>query len=106
MTRSPICLTTISDRIIPPSFQNDAICGIIAATNIESISSKTMWFCTSDGLASTDPCFYPVWSGVSCNGGSIVQLEFNNVGLTGIFIVNNYIVIITLACRNLTVLLH
>ena len=89
LTCAPLCLTSVNTRTLPstvletcPSDQDNSLCSLIAATNIESIASKTMWSCTSDGVTSTNPC--SSWSGISCSGGSIVQLYLNSLGLTGI----------------------
>ena len=83
LTRSPICLTTVADRIIPPNYQEAALCGFIAATNIESISTKTMWSCNTDGVTTTDPCQATVWSGVSCDGGFVTSINASTIGVTG-----------------------
>ena len=81
-------MTSVTSSSLPigvcPSYQDDAICGIVAATNIQSRPDKAMWSCTVDGLPSTDPCSSPVWSGVYCSyDGSIVQLQSFEFGLTG-----------------------
>ena len=89
VTCAPLCLTTVTDSNLPstvletcPSAQDDALCGFIAATNIESISTHTLWSCTSDGLTSADPCS-PVWSDITCSGSSVVNLDLNTISLTG-----------------------
>ena len=85
-----MCLTTVTDRIIPPNYQESAVCSFIAATNIENISNYDEWSCTSDGVTSTDPCS-PAWSGVACSGSSIVDLRLVNIGVSGmICLVNRY----------------
>ena len=88
VTCAPLCLTSVTTKYLPsaicPSSQESAICSFIAATDIESISTHTMWSCTTDGITSTDPCS-PAWSGVTCSGGSIVSLDLNSVGVAGIF---------------------
>ena len=93
ITCAPLCLTTVTYRYLPttllgecPSSQDDAICSIIAATNIESISGYEEWSCSSDGLTSTDPCSSPVWSGVTCSGTLIVSLALDTIDLTGMVI--------------------
>ena len=102
LTRSPMCLTTVNERFIPPNIQEGAICSFIAATNIESIPGKLMWSCTSNGLPSTDPCSF-LWYGIGCNSGAIAQLFFNSIGLAGIlmFFVSAYVIfyLSTLVCR-------
>ena len=89
---SPDCLTTVSDRFIPvaacPTPQDVAICGVIAATNVASISTHTMWSCTTDGFTSTDPCSAS-WSGVTCTNSNIVHIDLNAIGLTGIVIIRD-----------------
>ena len=87
LTRSPICLATVSNRIIPPSFQDEAICGFIAATNIEYISNG--WSCTTDGIPMTDPCSGAgFWDGIMCNGYAVSDLHFSGYGLIGMIMLN------------------
>ena len=94
LTRSPMCLTTVTDRIIPPNYQESAICGFIAATNIESISTHTMWSCNANGVTSTDPCS-PGWSGISCSGSAVDNLGLGNIGLTGLALYTSIMKIFT-----------
>ena len=89
VTCAPLCLTTVTDRNLPstvleicPSSQDNALCGFIAATNVQSIATHTMWSCTSDGLTSTDPCSGD-WTGVICSGSTIINLDLNTIGLIG-----------------------
>ena len=83
-----MCASIVTDKDLPsaicPTPQENAICSFIAATNIASISGYTMWSCTSDGITSTDPCS-PVWSGIGCNGSSIVRWDLSSVGLAGTY---------------------
>lgn len=82
LTRSPKCLTTVSNRIIPPSFQDEAICGFIAATNIEYISNG--WSCTTDGIPMTDPCSGAgFWDGITCGGSTVYWLSLSMRSLRG-----------------------
>ena len=67
-----------------PTFQDNAICSVIAATNIASISYMSQWSCTSDGTTSTDPCD-DNWDGVVCSGGYISSLFLNSMEMTGTF---------------------
>ena len=84
LTRSPKCLTTVTDRIIPPNYQDAAICSFIAATNIEFIGGYAMWSCTTDGVTSTNPCnVSATWSRVVCSGSSIVTLNVHSIGISG-----------------------
>ena len=85
LTRSPICLTTVADRIIPPNYQEAALCGFIAATNIESISGYEEWSCTTSGIPSTDSCAATAWSGVTCDSGLVIDIGLNGFGLAGNF---------------------
>ena len=78
-----MCLTTVIDRLIPPNYQDAALCGFIAATNIESISSHTMWSCTTDGLTSTNPCNASSWFGIGCSGSFITGFDLREIYLTG-----------------------
>ena len=55
--------------ILAQSGQDNALCGLIASTRIESLFSQ--WSCNITGFTTSDPC-NPVWSRLSCNGGSKV----------------------------------
>ena len=95
VTCAPLCLTTVTDRNLPttmletcPSAQDGAMCSLIAATNIESISTHTMWSCNTDGVTSTDPCS-PLWTGITCSGSSIVNIDLGSVSVTGISMLFN-----------------
>ena len=70
--------------------QNDAICAMIAATNIANISGYEMWSCTTDGIPMTDPCSsMNVWSSIMCSvDGSITDLHFSGYGLIGMIMLN------------------
>ena len=92
ITCAPSCLTTIFSASLPnkvvetcPSFQDAGICGFIAATDIESISSKTMWSCNTDGVTITNPCnSSSLWSGVSCgSSGYIDSISLSSLGISG-----------------------
>ena len=90
LTCAPSCLTTVSIRTLPttvietcPSAQDDGLCSFIAATDIETISSKTMWSCTTDGLTTTDPCVATIWSGITCDGGYVDSITLDNLGIIG-----------------------
>ena len=85
---APTCLTTVSTNAMPstvketcPAAVDDAFCGLIAATNIASISNYTEWSCTTDGLIATDACASgSEWTGVDCD---IVALDLSTIGLRG-----------------------
>ena len=65
-----MCTTMI---VVPTSatFQDEALCGFIAATNIASYSTSfSMWTCDTGGVATTDPC---TWYGNSCDGNGYVS---------------------------------
>ena len=68
--------------VLPVVVAVDPMCDIVAATNIQSILSQ--WSCTTGGVTSTTPCTPPVWTGLSCNSGSVVKLTFTtSPSLTG-----------------------
>ena len=89
ITCAPSCVTSItsSNLYVPstacPSNQANGLCGLIAATNINSISSYSQWSCTTGGFTSTAPCAIPVWNGLTCSGGAAVVINLYNIGLTG-----------------------
>ena len=103
---SPMCLSSIpSGSNIDVSAavcvfaQDNGLCGLIAATNIESISGYSQWSCSTAGYTTTTPCLSPVWPGLGCVGINVVSISVNNVGLTGNFILD--ISINALFCCNL-----
>ena len=59
----------------------DPLCDIVAATNIQSF--RSLWSCTTAGVASTPPCTPPVWTGITCTGGTVTMINFVSVGITG-----------------------
>ena len=92
ITCAPLCLTTVNSRALPatvldscPSFQDNALCGFIASTDIESKTSYTEWSCNSIGKTNTDPCdpFSSTWTGVTCRGNFIVSISMYNSYLIG-----------------------
>lgn len=57
----------------------DAICSIIAATNVSALYSR--WVCTTSGLTATNPC---QWEGVNCNfHDEIVNVLLSRIALYG-----------------------
>ena len=70
------CLTTVitlTSGSVPfgcPSFQDDGLCSIVAATNIATIYPR--WSCDSTGFTETDPCdaIYG-WNDTACDGGRV-----------------------------------
>ena len=66
-----------------PSFQDDGLCSLIAATNIESLTNYDEWSCDTDGLASTDPCNVTKWTGIACIEGFINSISLNVTDMTG-----------------------
>ena len=87
LTCAPLCLSSISSNApyIPSTVcvypQDNALCGLIAATNIQSVSGYSQWSCSTAGYTSTNPC---TWPGLSCNGMNVVSIYINNIGLSGI----------------------
>ena len=67
--------------------QDNALCGFIAATDVQSRSGYGMWSCTDDGFTSADPCS-PVWLGITCDSPTlsyIMGIDLQSIGLAGIF---------------------
>jgi hypothetical protein len=62
----------------PPISQ--ALCGFIAATNIELYYPQ--WSCTPDGFTVTDPCVNS-WTGIGCNDGIISNIGLYSSGISG-----------------------
>ena len=82
---APYCLSSVTTRVIPTtcavSVQDTGLCGLIAATNIQSV--RTQWSCTTAGYTSSDPCS-TLWSSVTCVGSVVVSIDVGSSGLTGL----------------------
>ena len=89
ITCAPLCVSSITSAnlYIPPSIcvypQDQGLCGMIAATNIQSISGYSRWSCSVIGYTSSTPCLSPVWPGISCIGIDVIAITISNLGLTG-----------------------
>jgi len=87
ITCAPQCLTTVTTRILSstycPTFQDDALCGFIAATNINAISGYSQWSCTTLGVTTTNPCNTSSWSGLACLNGYVGSITINGIGISG-----------------------
>ena len=66
-----------------PSFQDNAICGLVASTNIGSLTGYSKWACSNFGNTSSNPCS-PVWPGVSCSSGYVSNITLISLALRGI----------------------
>ena len=91
VTCSPLCLFSISSNLtlVPSTVcvypQDNALCGLIAATNIHSLPGYSQWSCSTAGYTSTNPC---TWPGLTCNGMNAVSINLNNIGLSGMIYVH------------------
>ena len=87
VTCSPLCVSSVNSRSDPSSVcvypQDNGLCGLIAATNIQSFASYTQWSCTTAGYTTTTPCLSPVWPGLFCNGINVVSIDIVDLSLTG-----------------------
>ena len=87
ITCAPLCVSSVANHVVRSTVcvypQDIGLCGLIAATNIQSISGYSQWSCTTGGFTSTTPCLSPVWPGVTCSGTVVVGINFDLVGLTG-----------------------
>ena len=60
-----------------------AVCDIVAATNIETISLG-QWSCDSNGVPLSPPCSWDHNNrGMYCYSGNVVSIDLNTYGLTG-----------------------
>ena len=88
ITCAPQCLSSVPNLAVPtticvyPSSQDNALCGLIAATNIQS---KLNWSCTTDGFTSTSPT---TWPGLMFNGNSVVSINLGSSKIMGMSLVN------------------
>ena len=84
LTCAPLCVSTITTKTVPSTVcvypQDNALCGLIAATNIQLVSGYSQWSCSTAGYTSTNPC---TWPGLSCNGMNVDSVYINNIGLSG-----------------------
>ena len=91
VTCSPLCVSSISSTSVPSTVclypQDNALCGLIAATNIHLVSGYSQWSCTTAGFTSTNPCsqYSGVWLGLSCNGMNVVSINLYGLGISGVF---------------------
>ena len=87
---APACVSTINAHYNPagvcPINQDNGVCGLIAATNINIISGYSQWSCSTLGDTQSNPCASPIWSGVTCSGNNVVSINLYNVGLSGSWI--------------------
>ena len=88
ITCAPACVSSIPIHSTPstvcPTNQEISLCGLIAATNIQSITGYSQWSCTTFGHTSTVPCNSPVWPGLICSGGNPISMSVNGLGISGI----------------------
>lgn len=66
------------------SSENTALCAIVAATNIETVTLG-QWSCSIADIPVTDPCS-PAWTGLVCSENeSVNSISFSNWALQGTF---------------------
>jgi len=66
------------------SVRDDALCDIIAATNIETIGAFSKWSCTNSHVPVTDPCT-DQWEYLNCASSEVVYLFLSSSDLTGMY---------------------
>jgi Leucine-rich repeat (LRR) protein len=69
-----------------PNFQEDALCGLIAATDISTLTpTYSQWVCDSIGFTTTPPCAAGAkWTGVIvCDGDFITHLGISSMNIVG-----------------------
>ena len=65
------------------SFQDEALCGLISATDITFKNNYTEWMCNATRYTSTNPCS-PLWTGLHCSGGYVNKINLYNIQIEGI----------------------
>ena len=94
ITCAPLCVSSVNTHYVPSTIcvypQDQGLCGLIAATNIQAKYGQ--WSCTTAGLTSSTPCKSPVWPGTVCVGSDVVSINVNSIGLIGI-VCSTYILI-------------
>ena len=87
ITCAPLCVSSVTTRSVPstmcPSNQDIGLCGMTAATNIQSISGYSQWSCTTGGVTSTAPCSTPLWNGLGCSGSNVMFISVSSTTLRG-----------------------
>ncbi len=77
-----------------PSFQDNVLCGLVASTNIQSISGYSMWSCNSNGgmpITTTNPCLSgSIWVGITCTNNYVSSIAIYSLSLQGIIILIIY----------------
>ena len=64
--------------------QDNGLCGLVAATNIQSIAGYSQWSCSTSGYTSSTPCLSPVWPGITCTGSNVINsINIGGCGLSG-----------------------
>lgn len=63
--------------------RDDALCDIVAATNINTFVDYSKWSCTN-GIPDTDPCTNG-WQGLGCSGSDVTYMAFF-AALTGKYV--------------------
>ena len=87
---SPACVSSVPNKAVPssvcvyPSYQDIALCGLVAATNIQYKACCSQWSCTTSGFTSTNPCTAS-WTGVICSGSTVISLNIGGYGISGKF---------------------
>ena len=86
---SPSCLSTVTTltALMCPSFQDEALCGFIAATDIASKSGYDEWACTTYGITTSNPCELNgmTWDGIGCSEGYVSLISIaDQLYLTGL----------------------
>lgn len=72
-----------------PTGQDNALCGLIAATQVHDShrlpdSSKYQWQCTPEGIVENDPCNSTLfWAGITCRNNILVELDLSTFLIKG-----------------------
>ena len=76
--------SSIVSNSICATYQDIALCGLIAATSIGQ--SYSSWSCTTDGRTRSNPCdpLRGAWSGLSCSNGQVTSISIS--GLSGMYV--------------------
>ena len=88
VTCAPLCLSSIGFAVksIPvavcPSNQDYGLCGLVAATNIPTVSGYGLWNCTNLGFA-INPCLPVTWPGLNCVGNNVTSFVLNGRAFIG-----------------------
>lgn len=84
LTCYPECLSSVTSTDLVsyvmgcPTIEEDALCGLVAATSVADFHS--VYGCNTTGFPNSAPCG---WPGITCSGGVVVAVDVGSLGISG-----------------------